>query len=394
MTYKIIPKLCASHRCLDDVKSDMYRDDTELTHGSDFDDCYDALDGEMSKVTVGTSDTLEESLESSFMELQHEVREKTSQCTILRETLTTMSAIMRRMEFQLKEKVTELEEKMSLCEQKTSECEHWKNLYESLELKIKNGISDSEIQPAVSTVVDNYMLAHYNYESYTNRRPWRRNKNGTDDNWDELSASSDSIDEQNCSDFDTVDIKRKKVSKRKTNSKRKNIVKPMETNEFVINHETLEDTKQEQSKAVAQVQIHGTKNIIAPESTPYETNGTQPEATPYDIEYVPPELNNLKGEEEEQNEIENLLNSSWGNFEHCFSEVDPLHHPQCDDFLVAGLPSDNVVINKSETAPVRVNSHFCVVDDERRARRLRRRVIRTAKRAARKAQFQCEVVEC
>jgi hypothetical protein len=348
MTFKIISKFCASPRRLDDAKTDFFRDDTEVTNGSDFDDCFNGLDGEMSKVTVGTSDTLEESLESSFMELQHEMREKSAQCAILRETLTTMSATMRRLEFQLKEKTSELEEKLNLYEQKTVECEHWKTLHKTLESRIENGMYNSAIQPVASTVEDYLLLAHYKYESYTNRRPWRSKKDGDCDNWDELSASSDSIDEEHGSDFDSYFCKPKKDfnSKRKIKNKQKTIKKPMEPKE----HEITQETSEEPYKIGTQEQIPCTKtNLVAQGGVLSETNCTQKEPMPsdikcteakqfpYDIEYFPSVLNNF--EDEEENAIIGLLNSSWGNFEHCLSEEDPPHHSLCEHFIVARLPS-------------------------------------------------------
>lgn len=82
--------------------------------------------------TQPSSDFKEESLAAALVELKHDVREKTSQCEILRETLSSMSMTMKNQAQQIGEKNAQIEEQERLLKAKSEECEEWKQKYEKL----------------------------------------------------------------------------------------------------------------------------------------------------------------------------------------------------------------------------------------------------------------------
>jgi hypothetical protein len=201
MTFTILKKIRgASGHYLENGKGDLCRDDTDTTNY--YEDCFENLDGTIHE--VNSSGISDDSMESAFVELQHELREKTSQCTILRETLSTMSATMRRHEFQLKEKIAALEENVTLINEKTAECQEWKEKYEALVSKIEKEATNTEVHPAAPNISDDLLLGSYKYESYTNRKPWQKKTVEVDKICDELSTATDSIDDQYGSELDAV----------------------------------------------------------------------------------------------------------------------------------------------------------------------------------------------
>ena len=78
------------------------------------------------------TDPYTESLKTELVELQHEVREKDSQCTILRETLCSMSVTMKNQAQQIKDKDAKIEEQKKVLKEKLEECEVWKEKYNTL----------------------------------------------------------------------------------------------------------------------------------------------------------------------------------------------------------------------------------------------------------------------
>jgi hypothetical protein len=116
---------------LDNLKSVEKLDDTECTinSSSDFNDdshCQGEDPIYVREVKAG-----EDSIEMALVEVQHDLREKASQCQILRETLSTMSVKMTRQECQLQVTIVKHEETMLLLEEKTAECEEWRLKYET-----------------------------------------------------------------------------------------------------------------------------------------------------------------------------------------------------------------------------------------------------------------------
>ena len=158
-------------------KCDMNRDESETSRCCDF----SAFDESSSNDD-----------ESKLIELQDDLKAKTLQLDILRETLSTMSATMRRQEFQLEGKDAQIETYIRLMEEKIIECNEWKEKYEVLVLKIENRVYESEnVQqqpnfniPPVSKVCD----------PLRDSRPWQSaiSHNITTIR-DDTSTSSDSI---------------------------------------------------------------------------------------------------------------------------------------------------------------------------------------------------------
>jgi hypothetical protein len=67
---------------------------------------------------------------TTMVELQHEVLEKSNQCSILKENLTTLSVQMKRQESQIQSQLAAIQEQNAVLAAKAAEADEWKKRYE------------------------------------------------------------------------------------------------------------------------------------------------------------------------------------------------------------------------------------------------------------------------
>lgn len=195
--------------------ADTYEDDDTHPHTND-----------------ATSGGGSESIESALVEMQHDLREKTAQCDILRETLSTMSVKMKRHECMLQEKIVALELQIELLEKKTGECATWKSKFETLvserEHEFTTGTTLSiptlSLLPRMDPLLEEYqqstdpllgeswalmdpLLGDINLFPSTDRRPWSKSMRSPASS----SSSSNSNDKKSSNGDDehsTMDLSR------------------------------------------------------------------------------------------------------------------------------------------------------------------------------------------
>lgn len=323
----------------------LHRDETESTMEGFFDDDDDDEGPEEeplpimeSKARAGAAKQ-EDSIETALVELQHELREKSAQCDILRETLSTMSVRMKRQECQLQEKIDKVEEQLGLLAEKTIECDQWKSKYETLvsdraeeALVTKPSSSSSSssaaaqmhfpsILPAIDPLLGDPSLsvAYMSHSfSFTNRRPWKRSNSrlqkggfsntkndNSDDNSDneeeceersttELSLSEDSIEESYRSELDMVyNNNRSSSTKRSPPARRPAYHKSKKSRDMVKAFQTLpmnwlgdddgakkEDEQTQETASLVKVEpLLEVALVVVTTATQEEgTNGAEPEA--------------------------------------------------------------------------------------------------------------------
>jgi hypothetical protein len=192
---------------IDCDKNEMCRDESETSRCCDLSFAGDNSTNDDSG-TFGTS---------NIVELQDDLRAKTAQCAILRETLATMSATMRRQEFQIEENMVLMEKYLNTIEIKTSECNEWKNKYEELASKIENNVNTLDHIPKTQVLNTTIPHGHFACDPLAERRPWKGKINSITKFCDDQSTASDSIDNQHAE----FEIKRSTSGKRQPKRKAK-----------------------------------------------------------------------------------------------------------------------------------------------------------------------------
>jgi hypothetical protein len=223
MTFDVLRKLGRhSTSNLDNVvrKGEMCRDESETSR------CCD-----LSIVEESSSNDDE----SKYIELKDDLKAKSLQLDILRETLSTMSATMRRQECQLEGKDVQIETYSRLVEEKTIECNEWKERYETLALKIESKVNESEkIQPQPNRNIPT-LPASKICDPLNVRRPWKDCtgiRNNITTIRDDASTSSDSISNS----YAETGIDARRCPKRSFRSKRHNDIP--DTEKLLVLHDT------------------------------------------------------------------------------------------------------------------------------------------------------------
>jgi hypothetical protein len=457
-------------------KGDMSRDESETSRCCDF-----------SAVEESSSNDDE----SKLVELQDELKAKGLQLDILRETLSTMSATMRRQEFQLEGKDVQIETYIRLIEEKTIQCSEWKDKYEALVLKIESRVYESEkIQQPTNLNIPT-LPASKTCDPLNVSRPWKDNiRHNITTIRDDVSTSSDSISNS----YAEIEIDARRCPKRNVRSKRRNDVADVEKLLLLKNDEPhvrndKNDEPHVRNETIATCHVKECENLsygveemqhidnIATNSGCRVPKFTASNDDIYGVGLEPPSCDKLQiyklEEEESRDTIHDEMEKSTGfNFEVEIPFSDPesvqispapvreldsdgagqitseveilsLHHfiQMYDQYQVedeeincvadlstameendavsvisaATLDSSiaptcgSTIKNENVSTASHTSSSTCrktnTIADQgqqictktqraKEAAKLRKRIIRTAKREAKKAQFNCEVVEC
>lgn len=212
-------------------KPDMSRDESETSY------CCDLSIVEESS---GNDDR------SKLIELDDDLKAKILQLEILRETLSTMSAKMRRQEFQLETKDIEIEKWIRLMDEKTTECNEWKTKYEKLVINIESGVTESEkIQQQPNLNIPTFSVAK-SCDPLSLSRPWKSPTNKSFATVsDDTSTTSDSIENSYASTEISVRRRPKRCVRSKRNIEICDVAEHLEINDQQIQMAKSQATIQE-----------------------------------------------------------------------------------------------------------------------------------------------------
>lgn len=431
-------------------KNEMSRDESETSRCCDL----SVVDEESS----GNGD------ESKLIEMQDDLKAKTLQLDILRETLSTMSATMRRQEFQLEGKDVQIETYIRLLEEKTAECNEWKSKYETLALKIEGRVNESEKFLQQSNVNVSTLPVPKACDPLSLSRPWKStvNNNFTTIS-DDTSTASDSI--QNS--YAETEINTRRCPKRGFRSSRNNedadagetVIaeqicisqysasdQEIRTSDGIVHHDEshIIDGARHEAQAAMNSECHNTKFNNLQENqfeSEYDPSSSQDElqsvgfSFEVDIPFSDPESivkQSETGSDLDEADVDHKNPSQVEILSlHHFIQIYDQYHIEDEDINCAadlttmkddaddaisvisnatmdssaGLTYDQTSCSTAKKENLSVTrfvpsdmdelQHASIEAQRKKAAdSLRRRVIRTAKREAMKAQFNCEEVEC